>query len=291
MFSNLKISSQCAEAIKQGIHSGRLSHALILEGSNAETRLLAAKEIAKALVCVGDTKPCGACRPCKKAESGNHPDIFLTEKGSSSMIKVDTIRELKEKAMLLPNDGEKSVFIISEAQYMNVQAQNALLKILEEPSPHVCFILTCETKSAFLDTIISRATAYYLSNEEYGAQGEANFEEAKKCAENLLTVLCRGNELDFLKKTAPFQKDKALFKTALSMLIPLLRDSLVVDSKVNLIADNRELALLLRQSFTPQKLMQFKDTAEELLSGIDRNANHNLQITGLCSAFYSIKTN
>ena len=206
------------------------------------------------------------------------------------MIKVDEIRELKEKAMLLPNDGEKSVFIIHEAQYMNVQAQNALLKIFEEPAPHVCFILTCEAKSAFLETIISRATAQYLSNEEYGANAEENAEEAKKCAEELLTVLCKGSELDFLKKTAVFQKDKALFKTALSMLILLLRDSLVVDSKVSLMAGNRELALLLRQSFTPHKLMRFKEEAEKLLDGFDRNANHNLQITGLCSSFYTIKT-
>lgn len=288
MFEGLNINNRCAVQIENCIQSGTLSHAVILEGSDVNTRLLAAKQIAKALVCSGEKKPCGNCRSCKKVEAESHPDIFFLEKGSdSSMIKVDAIRDLKEKAMLFPNDGTKSVFIIHEAQFMNPQAQNALLKIFEEPAQHVCFILTCSAKSAFLETITSRATSYYLSNEEYCAVDDSGFEKAKPVVDELITALCSKSELDFLTKTAVFQKDKVLFKNVLSMFIPVFRDALINTSPMS---DCRESADLLRRSFTPKKIFAFIEITNQLLEGIERSANHNLAITRLCSAFYNIKT-
>ena len=289
MFEGLNINNRVAEQIESSIRNGTLSHAVILDGADANTRSLAAKQIAKALVCLSEQKPCGVCRGCKKADAQSHPDIFFLKKGSdSSMIKVDAIRDLKEKAMLYPNDGTKSVFIIEEAQYMNPQAQNALLKIFEEPASHVCFILTCSAKSAFLETITSRATSYYLSNEEYCAVSADEFEKAKSVAEELLALLCKKNELDFLVRTAVFQKDKVLFKNVLALFIPIFRDSLVDSSPMS---ESAETAKLLRQSFTPKKILAFIEETNKLLAGIERSANHNLSITRLCSAFFEIINN
>ena len=144
MFDSLKVTAGFKNSITQALKSGRLSHAIILEGSDDETRFLAAKEIAAALMCQQDNAPCGVCSHCMKCDRLIHPDLHILEKESdSTMIKVDAIRSLKTKALLFPNEAKKSVFIIRQANLMNPQAQNALLKIFEEPAPHLCFILTC----------------------------------------------------------------------------------------------------------------------------------------------------
>ena len=212
VFENIVFDESCKRKIEHSIKSQTFPHAVILEGANAETRLSAAKEIACTLVCTGEEKPCGVCRACKKAKSGNHPDIYVFQKDdSAAAIKVDDVRLIREKALLLPNDGDKSIFIISEAQYMNPQAQNALLKIFEEPAPHVCFILTCPSRTAFLDTITSRAAAFMLSQEQdFKADGEGD-EEALALAAKLIDALCSSNEFEFLKETSVFSKDNFMY--------------------------------------------------------------------------------
>lgn len=190
MFEGIAVSDSFKNRMESAVQSGRLSHALILEGGDSETRLSAAKEIAKAIVCTSDgDKPCGKCTGCKKCDSMSHPDVhFLFKDDSVANIKVDQIRQLKHDAMLLPNDCDKSVFIIHEAQYMNPQAQNALLKVFEEPADYVTFILTCNSKSAFLETITSRATDYILSNEEKNENDE-QLAEAYESACELISLL------------------------------------------------------------------------------------------------------
>lgn len=291
MFENIKINPTLAKEIEYAVQSGRLSHALILQGADENTRLLAAKEIAKAVVCSGDQKPCGVCSACKKAASGNHPDIhFLKKDDSASMIKVDEIRAIKEKAMLLPNDGEKSVFIIEEAQYMGIQAQNALLKVFEEPAKHVCFILTCTSKSSLLDTIISRATSYYLSYEDYYAKDDKNLEAAQEKAAQLVMTLCGKSEFEFLKQTAVFQKDKALFKAVMLSMIPIFRDALVVsEESIPMISGRIEEAKKLASLFTSQKLIKYIECTQSMIASCEAAANHNLLITRFCSVFYELK--
>ncbi|MCM1364832.1 MAG: hypothetical protein NC122_08935 [Faecalibacterium sp.] len=293
MFDNISISRNQASEIEHAIKSGRLSHALILEGADEAARLQTAKEIAKAVVCSGDNKPCGSCSACRKAESGNHPDIhYLKKDEKASMIKVDEIRALREKAMLLPNDGDKSVFIIEEAQLMGVQAQNALLKIFEEPAKHVCFILTCASKSSLLDTVISRATSYYLSHEDYYAKEDNQLlEAARQTAAELAVTLCEKNEFEFLKKTAAFQKDKPLFKAVLSALIPIFRDALVVSGKdIELISGQADAAKKLSVYFTAQKLISYIEHTQKMIDSCEAAANHNLLITRFCSVLYDLKT-
>ena len=204
MFEQLAVDPHTRRAIDDAVQQNRLPHALILEGGDDETRLAAACEIAMALVCESaGPKPCGVCPKCRKAKAGSHPDLYRIEpEKEGAFIKVDAIRTLKTHALLRPNDGEKSVFIIREAQMMNVQAQNALLKILEEPAPHVCILLTCPSKAALLETILSRATAFSLSNETAAAEADA------RTAGALLKTLCAGNELELLLALAPLQKDR-----------------------------------------------------------------------------------
>lgn len=292
MFEGLAVSESFKNKMESAVQSGRLSHALILEGSDGETRLSAAKEIAKAIVCTSDSeKPCGKCAGCKKSDSMSHPDIhFLFKDESVANIKVDQIRLLKRDAVLVPNDCDKSVFIIYEAQYMNPQAQNALLKILEEPAEYVTFILTCNSKSAFLETIISRATAYFLSSEEK-SEDDMRLGEAYESASELINLLCKKTEFDFLCRTAVFQKDKEKFGDVLTALYGIFADALTYKNGIrdNLISSKPEAAKLLCETFTEKKLLEFIDASDNLISHFNSSANANLLLTRLSSVFYDIK--
>ena len=288
MFEQLAVDKKTAAAIDAAVQSGRLPHALILEGADEATRLAAAQEIACALVCEDSgKKPCGVCSKCRKANAGSHPDLYLIEpEKEGAFIKVDAIRALKAHAMLRPNDGDKSVFHIREAQMMNVQAQNALLKILEEPAKHVCILLTCPSKASLLETILSRATAFALSNE---TAIDGTDEQAAQTAKELLQTLCEGSELDLLTALAPLHKDRPLFRAALSAVRPLLRDALVAEGGTPPLTDEAETARLLRRRMTQKQLVDLMVAAQSCADALDRNANLNLLLTCFCSRCSEIK--
>jgi hypothetical protein len=97
------------------------------------------------------------CAHCNKASRGIHPDIIVVDKtGKKREIVVDQIRELRRDAIVVPNEAAKKVYIISGADSMNINAQNALLRILEEPPSHAVFILSTDTPSELLPTVRSR---------------------------------------------------------------------------------------------------------------------------------------
>ena len=288
MFENIAVIPSFRNAVSSAIASGKLSHALIFEGSSHQVRLAIAKETAKAILCKGADKPCDNCSACHKANSGSHPDLHIIDK-DGAMIKVDEIRDVKEKAKVFPNDGNKSVFIICEAQNMNPQAQNALLKIFEEPASHVSFILSCPSKSSLLDTITSRATSYFAGEEISDESSEAT-EKAKQLSSELLLSVATENELQFLKRTAVLQKDKALFVSVLKNMEPIIRDALVLSSGgKSSISGETDLCMKLRSTMTQKKLMMMLQQLQELRGTAENAANHNLAITRLSSILYSIK--
>lgn len=285
MFEQLAVDPSVARAIDDAVQQNRLPHALILEGGDDLTRLAAAREIAQALVCESaDKKPCGVCKKCRKVLAGSHPDLYLIEpEKEGAFIKVDAIRALKSHALLRPNDGEKSVFLIREAQMMNVQSQNALLKILEEPAPHVCILLTCPSKAALLETILSRATAFALSNETAGDTADL------QTACDLLRILCAGNELDLLLALAPLQKDRDAFRAVLSAVQPILRDALLPQGTAALLSGAAEESDLLKKTLTQKQMLDLMDTAQSSLDALERNANLNLLLTCFCSRCCEIR--
>lgn len=164
------------------IQGERFPHAILLEGPSGCGKTHFAMELAQAVVCerfsassdedlpvlggfepVSKECPCGFCRHCVKAEKNIHPDILLFEgEGRARSFHIGTVRELRSQAFVYPNEANAKVFVLRNVQDMSVQAQNALLKILEEPPASVIFILTCENKSMLLDTILSRVSVLTL---------------------------------------------------------------------------------------------------------------------------------
>lgn len=153
------------------IWQGRLSHACIVASPAADERGAAALQMAQATVCRtgGGNSACGVCRDCRKAAAGIHPDVAyvkraLDDKGKPRReITVDQIRALVSDAVILPNEAVGKAFVIEEADLMNPNAQNALLKLLEEPPAYLRLILSTENPENLLPTVRSRCTRYDLN--------------------------------------------------------------------------------------------------------------------------------
>lgn len=136
----------------------RLLHAYIISGSDEAGRNDAAKYIAKTAVCaLHKAAPCLRCRHCEKTEKGVHPDVItVSSEKDSGELTVDVMRNMRISAVTLPNEAERSVYMIPDADSMNIQAQNAVLKLLEEPPRHAVFLLLAANPERLLPTVRSR---------------------------------------------------------------------------------------------------------------------------------------
>jgi hypothetical protein len=151
------------------------THAYLVSGGDAEKRERLIVEIAASAVCEsGGNVPCKLCRHCIKAEKNIHPDIICIEKSAEKReILIDEARAIIAEAQLMPNEAQKKIFIIYGADGLNKPAQNALLKILEEPPRHVIFILSAENPAKLLPTVRSRTRFINVSPErEDGVSNE-----------------------------------------------------------------------------------------------------------------------
>ena len=147
------------------ILAGTLPHALILEGASGSGKKLIALNIAAALACTGksgdsSSVPCLKCLECRKVFEGLCPDVIFVNRGEKASIGVEEARFVREDVKVIPNDLERKIYIIDEADKMTDQAQNALLLTLEEPPSYAVFILLCESASRLLETIRSRAPVF-----------------------------------------------------------------------------------------------------------------------------------
>ncbi len=144
--------------LKKAAGAGRISHAYIIQGEKGSGKGLLAELFAMAIQCETHTgEPCMKCDSCKRAIRGNHPDIITVHHAKPDVIGVDEIRaQVVDDIVIKPFASLHKIYIIHDASGMTPQAQNALLKTLEEPPAYAVLILTAENADAFLPTIRSR---------------------------------------------------------------------------------------------------------------------------------------
>lgn len=144
--------------------SGICSHAFILEGPEGIGKMEFATWCASVLLCSSENAPCGVCSSCKKIQSGFHPDVHFYG-ADDKTVSIGDVRDLIHETTMTPVDGDGMVFILQDAQKMQAPAQNALLKVFEEPPAGVTFFLLTENQKALLPTIRSRGQLVKLNGE------------------------------------------------------------------------------------------------------------------------------
>ena len=152
--------------ISSAVENNRVSHAYILNGERGSGKKMLANLFAMTLLCeTGDNEPCGKCHSCKQAESGNHPEIIRVTHEKPNSISVDDIRtQVNNTVDIKPYQGPYKVYIIPQADMMTPQAQNAILKTIEEPPSYAVFLLLTENAETLLPTINSRCVMLKLRN-------------------------------------------------------------------------------------------------------------------------------
>ncbi len=228
---------------KMSIEKGKVSHAYILNGEKGTGKKLVASVVAKALQCEsGEADACDTCHSCVQAESGNQPDIIWVGHEKPGVISVDEVREqINRDIIVKPYSSRYKIYIIPDAHLLNPQAQNALLKTIEEPPEYAILFLLTDNIEKMLPTIVSRCvglnmkplrevdmirymtsqlgvsedTAYFCERFAFGNLGKAvrlakseNYQEIKDTTIRLLRQIYDMDMEDILastKKLADYQ--------------------------------------------------------------------------------------
>ena len=157
-FTDIYGQKQIVEHFQNALASKKISHAYLINGERSSGKEFIAKIFAMALQCEAEgVEPCNTCHSCKQALSGNHPDIIKVTHDKPASIGVEDIRNgVNNSVVIKPYSSPWKVYIINEAEKMTVQAQNALLKTLEEPPAYAVILLLTSNLDAMLPTILSR---------------------------------------------------------------------------------------------------------------------------------------
>ena len=150
--------------LRRSLEQGRIAHAYLLAGPPQVGKMTLALDLAQALNCVEDEKPCGSCSQCSRISRGLHADVQVIglktdDSGDGrrrAAISIDQVREVQREASLKPYEGSYRVFIFDGAEQLSEEAVNCLLKTLEEPPQQVVLLLLTSNAGALLPTLVSR---------------------------------------------------------------------------------------------------------------------------------------
>ena len=248
-FADLVGQEAVTRALQGAIASDRVAHAYLFSGSRGTGKTSSARLLAKALNCPnrasGSAEPCGTCIPCLAIAAGNALDVIEIDAASNRGI--DDIRDLREKVRLAPSQGKYKVYIIDEAHMLTPESFNALLKTLEEPPPHVVFVL-CTTEAQKVPlTVLGRCQQFpfrRLSEEVIATRlGKIAAAESIAIDPEALALLARTSEgsmrdaIGYLDQLAPLTSGAIDLAEARSLLG--IADPLAVASLFDAVVEGR----------------------------------------------------
>lgn len=230
LYGNGKVKMRLGEAIL----SKRQNHALLIAGPDGSGKNTLAIEIAAALNCENKSAnerplPCGTCNTCRRIYEGNYTDVKrLRRESSKATIGVEELRVFREDMFLSSTESEHKIYIIEEADRMTANAQNALLKVLEEPPRSVMIIMLCEESDKILTTIKSRAQLIpmqrFMPSEilDYLTSAKlVNISDSRRVEEDIMSADGRiGRALEILESPEEVEADRRLALSVISALKP-----------------------------------------------------------------------
>ena len=305
--------------LKQLVRTGHVPHALLFSGMAGVGKMAMALEFAKLLNCLDphDTDCCDVCSSCRKFDGGHHPDWVWVKKDGAS-IKLDQIRELKDRLRYRPFEGLWRVVVIQGAQDMREEAGNALLKLLEEPPKHNIFLLTVIESQKLLPTIVSRCChlrfqpledewiEQYLEDtydmdadraHEVARLAEGGLDRARWLAEenriahwrevlDNIRKLSEAPMIDFFTLTAQWSQKSEDLEQDLECIKLWVRDlvlsRLMMDYRSALPLDAKTLSAV--QGVSVEYLFQLYDLIDRAVQRLRLNPNKQLMLEGLCLA-------
>ncbi len=162
-FDSLLGNQRLKQRLSSALEKGQTSHSYLITGPTGSGRHTLATLLAAALQCTGAHKPCCRCNPCRKVLEGIHPDVIIVDDTERKTVGVDLIRETVSSVYIRPNEGNKKIYLIPRAKDMRLEAQNALLKCIEEPPSYGVFLFLAEHSEQLLTTIRSRCVELRMS--------------------------------------------------------------------------------------------------------------------------------
>ncbi|MDP4108721.1 MAG: hypothetical protein Q8878_01715, partial [Bacillota bacterium] len=208
-------------------------------------------------------------------EAGVHPDIIKL--GAEQELKVDEVRELRRNAYIRPNEADVKVFIVYNCDKMNLNAQNAMLNILEEPPRGVFFLLVCENRALLLPTVLSRCAVYRMPPQEL-----TDAEDDERVS-GFIKALCSKSEFQFLSYCMTLEKLK---REEFSKFLELLSKT-VCEASIK--RNGGQTEKLLAECFSTEGLCGLYSLLEELSDRIKFNASNAALISALLSGVSRIK--
>lgn len=157
MFEKIIGNNNIKNELIHTVELNKISHSYLFLGTAGIGKIEIAKEFAKMILCLNEKKYCNHCKSCIEFDSNNNPDFQMVEPDVNS-IKIEQIRQMQRKIIEAPIISQNKVYIINDADLMTIEAQNCLLKTLEEPPEFVTIILIGSNENNFLSTIKSRCT-------------------------------------------------------------------------------------------------------------------------------------
>jgi len=302
--------------LKQALAQHRVGHSYLFSGIDAAGKKTLALEFAKVVNCekadeIHDS--CGECPACLKINRHNHPDIFFIE-AEGQFIRINAIRDIQEQMTFKPMEGRRRVFVIDNADRMNDQAANALLKTLEEPSPANILILVTAKPYTLLSTIISRCRhmrfnplsidtvakfliermdmekqkALLLASLSGGSIGQAlelNKDDVIAYRTETLKLLAntkKSEPLSLLTFASFFGQDKRGIKQGFNILKTCFRDALVYKETNNdqmlINQDNSSFIASLALRLSGEQILRNIALVEKAAETIEQNVNKSLTL-------------
>lgn len=309
--ANAEVKYELAEAMRRR----SLPHAVLIEGEKGCGKQTLARILAEYAVCRAEgERPCGVCPNCVKAQKGIHPDIVVANGDQSGALNIEAIRNIRTGAYIKPNEAENKVYILLQCEKMLVPAQNAFLKVLEEPPEHVLFVLTAVSATALLQTIRSRVRILSLyppspteaaevlrrmlpdrSPEQLTEAAQSTGgnigaaitllnsggEEEKKAAEAIYRAILLPAEYPLLLETSRIVQNRAFALAVLNNLCDLAAECVKAGYGVKTVSPT---AASLAEGLSRKRLTTIQRNVQQAREVLNYNVNLNFYGTWLCAA-------